>query len=348
MVPGGSILQFTDKDFHILPGDSAAGTFHEAWRMPRDQMFINIDNLSCGPLGSVEDREAWRRQRRDYWHSVMGSGFGGPKEDDNPALLYDRLSAGKTDLNSADAIFLWFGTTLQEQLLLAWVVTVFRHLGIGTEPLRLLEVKSHQPEFDRSIAILNSEHLKRMGFWRQPAEGEIASYETAWRAVSSHSPEDLVAFCRPDLMHPTPLKEALRAFMAHYPAVDTGLNYWDWIILAHCRKHGPMAARIIGYTMGHNLKYPDWSGGDIYLFDRLKRLGDSRLAHPPLTLTGNLSAMRFVEAAVNETGQKVLAGEANHVALNGIDDWVGGVHLQARSGSPWLFDGQTLVPGDTA
>ncbi len=148
-------------------------------------------------------------------------------------------------------------------------------------------------------------------------------------------------------MHPAPLKEALRAFMALYPAVDTGLNYWDRIILAHCRKHGPKAARILGYTIAHDRVYPD-RPDDIYLFDRLKRLGDRRLARPLLALTGDLSAMRSVEAAITETGQKVLAGVANYVALNGIDDWVGGVHLKARSGSPWVFDGETLVPGRVA
>ncbi len=81
---------------------------------------------------------------------------------------------------------------------------------------------------------------------------------------------------------------------------------------------------------------------------RLKRLGDRRLAHPLLALTGDLSAIRSTEAAITEMGRMVLAGEANRVALNGIDDWVGGVHPKARSGSHWLSDGETLIPGHTA
>ncbi len=310
-------------------------------------MLVDIDNLSCGPLASVEDREAWRKQRREYWHSVMGSGFGGPKEDDNPALLYDRLSAGITDLNNAETIFLWLSSTLGEQLLLAWIVTVFRHLGVTTENLRLLDLPPHRGQIPRSIGVLNSKQLKELPRWRLPVEGELACYETAWQAVSSPSPEALIAFCAQDTLHPAPLQQALRGFLARYPAVDTGLTCWDGLILTNCEQRGPMAARIIGYTMSHDVQYPDWPG-DIYLFHRLKRLGDRRLAHPLLTLTGDLSAMRFVEAAITETGRKVLAGEANHVSLNGIDDWVGGVHLKARRGSPWLFDGRTLVPGDMA
>ena len=58
--------------------------------------------------------------------------------------------------------------------------------------------------------------------------------------------------------------------------------------------------------------------------------------------------MRSTEAAITETGRKVLAGEASNVAPNGIEDWVGGVRLCARKGSPWFFDGETLVPGGAA
>jgi hypothetical protein len=36
-------------------------------------------------------------------------------------------------------------------------------------------------------------------------------------------------------------------------------------------------------------------------------------------------------------GRRVLRGEADHVALNGIDRWVGGVHLQGPD-APWRWD----------
>ncbi len=135
--------------------------------------------------------------------------------------------------------------------------------------------------------------------------------------------------------------------MARYPAAEAGLSYWDRVILVNCAQYGPKAARILGYTIAHNRDYAD-RPDDLYLFGRIKRLGNCRLAHPLLDLTGDLSEIRSTEAATTETGRKVLAGKANHVDLNGIDDWVGGVHLKARSGSPWLFDGQTLVTGNAA
>ncbi len=52
--------------------------------------------------------------------------------------------------------------------------------------------------------------------------------------------------------------------------------------------------------------------------------------------------MRECEVNLTSFGQKVLAGEANHVQENGIDDWVGGVHLSAE-GSITFREGDYLI-----
>jgi hypothetical protein len=36
-------------------------------------------------------------------------------------------------------------------------------------------------------------------------------------------------------------------------------------------------------------------------------------------------------------GRRVLGGEADHVALNGVDRWIGGVHLHGRD-VRWRWD----------
>jgi hypothetical protein len=41
--------------------------------------------------------------------------------------------------------------------------------------------------------------------------------------------------------------------------------------------------------------------------------------------------------AITEDGARVLAGRADHLALNGIDRWLGGVHLTGRSPA-WRWD----------
>jgi hypothetical protein len=46
-------------------------------------------------------------------------------------------------------------------------------------------------------------------------------------------------------------------------------------------------------------------------------------------------------------GRRVLRGEADHVALNGIDRWVGGVHLRGHA-ARWRWDEGTESVAATA
>jgi hypothetical protein len=47
-------------------------------------------------------------------------------------------------------------------------------------------------------------------------------------------------------------------------------------------------------------------------------------------------------------GRRVLRGEADHVALNGIDRWVGGVHLHGTAAARWRWDEGTESVAATA
>jgi hypothetical protein len=44
---------------------------------------------------------------------------------------------------------------------------------------------------------------------------------------------------------------------------------------------------------------------------------------------------------ITETGQRVLQGQADFVELNGIDLWLGGVHL--RADNLWRWDNQQIL-----
>jgi hypothetical protein len=54
--------------------------------------------------------------------------------------------------------------------------------------------------------------------------------------------------------------------------------------------------------------------------------------------------MRDCLVTPTELGRAVRDGRANHAAINGIDDWVGGVHLRAATGSPWYRRNGELLP----
>jgi hypothetical protein len=83
--------------------------------------------------------------------------------------------------------------------------------------------------------------------------------------------------------------------------------------------------------------------GDPYLFSRLRGLASSDLAHPLVTMYGDPYDIRNCEVALTEAGESVLAGRANAVELNGIDDWILGVHLDSGRGSVCYQREGTLV-----
>jgi hypothetical protein len=102
--------------------------------------------------------------------------------------------------------------------------------------------------------------------------------------------------------------------------------------------------RVVGCTMAHDFPFPD-QAGDAYLIQRFRRLADRTLPRPLLTLSDDNQWLRGSDVHLTQDADDVLAERANAVEWNGIDDWVGGVHLDSRSGHVWFRKDQTLVQG---
>jgi len=76
--------------------------------------------------------------------------------------------------------------------------------------------------------------------------------------------------------------------------------------------------------------------GDLFFFRIVARLATGRV--PLLRLDppgGQVTAGTGLRPTA--AGRRVLRGEADHVALNGIDRWVGGVHLHGGT-ARWRWD----------
>jgi hypothetical protein len=75
--------------------------------------------------------------------------------------------------------------------------------------------------------------------------------------------------------------------------------------------------------------------GDLFFFRIADRLAGAPVPLLELDPPGHVSAGTRLRPT--GAGRRVLRGEADHVALNGIDRWVGGVHL--RGGAVrWRWD----------
>ncbi|PZM07869.1 hypothetical protein CPY51_30635 [Rhizobium tubonense] len=95
------------KTTHIVPGDSAAGSLHQALRIAGrdDGSLVFGDDLSCGPIASGDPIE-----RADWWKEE----YGWPGMEENIRSFWTKVDA------SEGKLVLWFGRHSAREL-------AFRH-----------------------------------------------------------------------------------------------------------------------------------------------------------------------------------------------------------------------------
>ena len=79
--------------------------------------------------------------------------------------------------------------------------------------------------------------------------------------------------------------------------------------------------------------------GDRSFYSILRRLASART---PLLSIHDLTDevdIRSLTVTITQAGRDVIEGQEDGVALNGIDQWLGGVHLIGQHRSPWRWDG---------
>lgn len=323
---------------NVVHGHFAAKLLGTAIPLRQGELLVHDDVLSCGPLLPCETIEEWRRTRRTFWDTVGASGESSSDASDVDLLL------DVVRLRDAEAIVLWIGTGCSDQLLLAWMVRLLDLAGGSArgrlEVVQLTRIGEREQEA-WSLGLLRPEQLAAHPPPEPVTSDAVSELERCWTAITSSEPSPLIAFLAESSPHVPYLRPSLRRMLERYPDRRTGLGRWDAELLKYAQEQGPSAARIVGYTMAFNLDAD--LVGDGYLLSRLRCLADPALRHPLVTLAGDVMTLRGCEVALTEAGTAVLAGSANAVALNGIDDWVLGVHLDSGTGAVWHRDGDELV-----
>ena len=326
------------RELHIAPGTAAGGCMKQALNLPPCTLLDNQDLLSCGPLPPLRTLDEWRRIREEYLRSLYSE-----VQFSFSEFHRDLLTNTKTVLE-AESVTIWVGTGLAEQLLLAWTPQFFRLVGIDLQKLRVIQF-SNDPstgEEIQSVGILNPNQLEA----HPPAaflEGDaLASLDTAWAAVTANNPSRLVAFLAADPGSLPFLPRSIQSLMYRFPDVETGLSHLQMELLRLVAEKGPSAVKVIGYTMARTIDWLDWVG-DAQLFAWLKSLGAPSLKHPLVSFAGNTANMKETEVHLTDVGENVLAGKVNFVSLNGIDDWVGGIHLDSTADRVWFQRNGVIV-----
>jgi hypothetical protein len=315
---------------HVTNGDCAAERMRAAgvqgtllpWR----------DVLHDGPVPAGLPMEALSRVRADF----IGRGWPDPDEVRRDFMERDRTLAASS---SEDEVVLWFEHDLYDQLQLVQLLDWFAE---HPHP-RLALVNPAE-----YLGNLEPGRLRELFAARAPVtEAQLSLGRAAWDAFRAPDPRRLQALIDEDAAGALPhLGPALRRLLEEYPSTRGGLSRSErQALLAVADGPRPLAE---AYPAAHHhVEDPVWMG-DLTFVGIVEALASAPT--PLLAVEGGdvaddpRATMRRV-MRITDAGREVLAGRADAVRMNGIDRWIGGVHLQGRD-APWRWDADArrIVP----
>jgi len=325
---------------HIHNGDSSAGTAkktaipgqHLAWR----------EALVCGPApGGLSDDE-FRRVRAEHLAEAYGVNI--EKCELQLRAQEDALST----FADHEEVVLWFEHDLFCQVQLIYLLNWFAHREFGQTKLSLISIGEFPGvEGFRGLGQLNEEQLVALFPQRQEvSQPQLHLGSKTWHAYSSPDAAELSSLLDSDLSAIPFLKRALIKHLQRFPSTTNGLG-----------RIGNVGLELIakGYRNFRSLfpafarRESEYGFGDAQLYFELKQLAEA--STPLLTLSSTVKGastdaaqMLLSSFEITELGKAVLDGNQDCVIRNGIDHWLGGVHLEGdEAGWRWEEDAQELL-----
>jgi RNA polymerase sigma factor (sigma-70 family) len=312
---------------HVLNGDATREKM-EGSDIPGTYT-VWADVLHEGPVPQGLSDEEFRRVRLRF-HGFDGVG---PEEESEHYRRWDETLASFPDY---DEVVLWFEHDLFDQLILIRHLDWFARRDLGRTTLSLICIGEFPGiEGFAGLGQLSPDQLASLlGTRQRVTVRQTELGRAAWRAFTSSDPTSIERVLERDTSALPFLAGALVRFLEEYPAVRTGL---------------PRTERQILETLSRGVTKPV----DIFLalqkMEERIYMGDStfwirvaglaRGERPLVRLSGPPMRQRLPDGDVHLTddGRRVLAGEADWIALDGIDRWLGGVHLVGHD-VPWRWD----------
>jgi hypothetical protein len=320
---------------HIHNGDSAAETArksgipgeHLAWR----------EALVCGPAPGGLPEAEFRLIRARHLSEAYGVEL---EKCERELQSQDEALSRFSD---HDEVVLWFEHDLFCQVQLIYLLDWFAHRDLGATKLTLVCIGEFPGiELFHGLGQLNEDQLASLFPQRQSVtEAQLQLGSRAWASYSSSNPKDVETLLDADLSPLHFLKGALAKHLQRFPSTENGLG-----------RIGNVGLELIarGVSNFRSLfpafvrREPEYGFGDAQLYLELKRLANARIPVLNLKSADNRPArdaaqMLLTSFEITEYGKAVLAREQDFVVRNGIDQWLGGVHLEG-SEAQWRWEEQ--------
>ena len=302
---------------HVTNGESAAAVLRAAG-FDGDILCWN-DVLHEGPVPDLPANKL--RGTRARFLSDGGSAS-------YQAVLRDLTERDLRLLRGGEPLVLWFEHDLYDQLQLIQILDALAHHECGLGNTALVCGAEY-------VGLSAPARLRERYGTRAPVTNEqIALARTAWSAFTAPEPQALLTFVGQDSAALPFLRSALVRHLQQYPSTFNGLSRTEQAALDLIAS-GVTAMRQL-FDQSQRAEEAFFLGDAVFL-DYMQSVADANT--PLVTIDGD--GMNAT-ASLTEAGRDVLRGAHDHVRLNGIDRWYGGVHLQG-SEAAWRWDGGTLI-----
>jgi hypothetical protein len=342
--PGGkgrAPLATIDRDrlagaLHVTNGDIAVDLLRRAGLAPHAVAWADV--LHEGPVPGGLDDAGLRRVRAEF---IAGADGVDAVEVSRRFEERDRALAA----NRGREYVLWFEADLYDQLQIAQILAALNALGVAPGRVTLICIGEYP-------GIAHFGGLGELEPGQLPGLLEVATPLTtaalglgaaAWAALRAADPGGLGTIAASRSRELRFLGEAFDRLGREYPSTRDGLSLTERRILAATPEDGAVAGAVFA-RLGEREARPYLA--DLFFFRIVARLAGARAPLLALDPPGEVTAATRLRATA--AGGRVLRGEADHVALNGIDRWVGGVHLHGRA-ARWRWDeGTESIAGPPA
>ena len=318
---------------HIRCGTDILGKLKEAG-LPGE--FIQwADALCQGPTPAGLEPDEWRRVRarhaEDYYALPFERGMQFLTKQDHDLETFRRH----------DKVLLWFEHDLFDQIILIYLLNWFSRQKPRPISLFLICPNHH-------IGNLSTPELAGLyGTQHQVTDAELALANRAWAAFCASDPLMIEAVIHDGTSALPHLAPALIRYLQEFPSVANGLGRTEQMALDIIASGVTEPIQIFRTLQEREERF--WLGDSMF-WPYLDKLAASRC---PLLKIEGTGAWPSREHATSDRrvfltarGEAVLCRQADHVDLNGIDRWLGGVHLHGRR-SPWRWDEQSKRLAET-
>ncbi|MEQ9491852.1 MAG: DUF1835 domain-containing protein [Alphaproteobacteria bacterium] len=286
--------------------------------------FLEYSDPICrGPVPANPDDDVYRSFRAEFIADNW--------EYDREETL-EKLAKADARLDRAseyDIIVLWFEHDAYDQTILIKLLNRLSKQPDSLERMRLIQID----RFDgvqpfNGLGQLSAEQLATLPQHAVPVTWQmVESAREAYAAYVSNNPLDIVTIARRDIPGLPFLRQALVRMCLEYPAAMDGLSLTERLTLQAIASGAKTPAQCF-FELYYNFD-PQPFLGDLMYWDDIERLADA--PEPAIEPIEDWKS----EAKLTSFGRALLNRSEDWVTRNGIDRWIGGVHLAGDPDWRW-------------